>query len=195
MESSAGEASQVPYPQYTPCHQHRRQVRDFFSVDQAMPPVWLASDVHLAELHGRRAAGSQLPAGIGCCARPLHLEGCATCGCSPVRTHCCRGDPSPCGCCTSAVQTGRTPADCDSHRSGVRSALRAPASPAVSLVPQVQNHVQQGAETRSSLTVLPLQGSEVEVLVDPVVRALSGTEPVEAVVCSVVVLLSTGYPQ
>ena len=63
-------------------------------------------------------------------------------------------------------------------------------------MPQVQNHVQQGAETRSSLTVLPLQGSEVEVLVDPVVRALSGTEQVEAVVVySVVVLLSTGYPQ
>ena len=48
---------------------------------------------------------------------------------------------------------------------------------------------------RSSWIALPLQRIEVEVLVDLVVRALSGTVPVEAVVCSVVVLLSTGYPQ
>ena len=70
-----------------------------------------------------------------------------------------------------------------------------PASLAVSSVPLVLYHVQQGALKRSSWIALPLQRIEVEVLVDPVVRALSGTEPVEAVVCSVVVLLSTDYPQ
>ena len=62
-------------------------------------------------------------------------------------------------------------------------------------MPQVLCHVQQGALMRSSWIALPLQRSEVEVLADLVVRALSGTEQVEAVVYSVVVLLSTGYPQ
>ena len=165
-------------------------------MDRVMPLEWLVSVGPLAGLLLRGAVGSQLPTRTGCCARPLHLVGCATCGCCLVHTHCCRDDPAPCGCCTSAVQTGRTPADCDSHRSGVQSALRAPASPAVSLVPQVQNRVQQGAETRSSLIALQLQGSEVEVLVDPAVRALSGTKQVEVVVCTVVVSLSASdYPQ
>ena len=165
-------------------------------MDRGTPLEWLVSACPLAGLPLQCAVGSPLPTRIGCCARPLLLVGCATFGRCLVHTHCYRGDLAPCGCCTFVVQTGRTPVDCDSRRSDVRSAHHAPASLAVSLVPQVPNHVQQGAETRSSLIVLPLQGSEVEVLVDPVVRALSGTEQVEAVVVySVVVLLSTGYPQ
>ena len=58
-----------------------------------MPNGLQASAVHPAELHGKRAVGSRWPARIGCWTRPLPLEGCVTCGHSPVRTHCRRGDP------------------------------------------------------------------------------------------------------
>ena len=165
-------------------------------VDRAMPNEKLASVVHLAELHGRRAVGNHLPARIGCWTRPLPLEGCVTCGWSPVRTRCRRGDPVLCGHCASASQTGRTPADCGSHGSGARSALLVSAIPVASVVPQVRNPSPQGAETRSSSKALQLLSSEVEVPWDPVGRALSGTKQVEVVVVySVVVLLSTDYPQ
>ena len=44
------------------------------------------------------------------------------------------------------------------------------------------------------MIVLPLQRSEVEVLADPVVRALSGTEQVEAVVLLVFMVELVMYP-
>ena len=95
-------------------------------------------------------------------------------------------------CCTSAEWLGRTSADFGNLQPGVRWAYHMPASLAVSSVPLVLCPVQQGALKRFFCFVLPLQRIEAEVLV---VCALSGTVPVEAVVCSVVVLLSTGYPQ
>ena len=98
-------------------------------------------------------------------------------------------------CCTSAEWLGRTSADFGNLQPDVQWAYHMPASLAVSSVPLVLCPVQQGALKRSFCFALPLQRIEVEVLVDLVVRALSGTVPVEAVVCSVVVLLSTGYPQ
>ena len=159
-----------------------------------MPLEWLVSVGPLAGLLLRGAFGSQLPTRTGCCARPLHLVGCATFGCCLVHIHYCRGDPAPCGCCTSVVQTGRTPADCGSHGSGARSALLVSASPVASVVPQVRNPSPQGAETRSSSKALQLLSSEVEVPWE-FGRALSGTKQVEEV-CSVVVSLSASdYPQ
>ena len=63
-------------------------------------------------------------------------------------------------------------------------------------VPQVLNPFLQGAVTRSSSKARQLLSSEVEGLVEPVERALSGTKQVEVVVCSVVVSLSASdYPQ
>ena len=170
-------------------------MRDSSCVDRVTPLEWLVSVCPLAGLPSRGAVGSPLPTRIGCCARPLHLVGCATFGCCLVHIHYCRGDPAPCGCCTSVVQTGRTPADCGSHGSGARSALLVSAIPVASVVPQVRNPSPQGAETRSSSKALQLLCSKVEVPVDPAGRALSGMKQVEVVVCSVVVSLSSGYPQ
>ena len=95
-------------------------------------------------------------------------------------------------CCTSAELFGRTSADFGNLQPGVRWAYHMPASLAVSLVQLVLCLAQQGAWKKSSCSVPSLQCIEAEVLV---VCALSGTMPVEAAVCSVVVSLSSGYPQ
>ena len=95
-------------------------------------------------------------------------------------------------CCTSAELFGRTSADFGNLQPDVQWAYHMPASLAVSWVPLALCLVQQGAWKKSSCFALPLQRIEAEVLV---VCALSGTVPVETAVCSVLVLLSTGYPQ